>query len=210
MAEEYSAGAWTEIGLGGVALTLAVLGAHLIVQGARWDFEPAFYAGGLAWVFGAWSALGWADAATPELYSTPLAVYLVACGYVSSAVSPSRRYRFVLDGAAVVVGLGYPLMLALAATTSDAGNHALWVLGLSVVAIAGGVVAKSRWYFFGGTAALVIVAAYRSFVVLAEFWWVLLGLLGVAMLVVALTWERQRIIVADTRSWLRRSFEGWR
>ncbi len=210
VAQELPTSGWTEIGLGGIAVGFAVLGAHAIVQGARWEFEPAYYAGGLAWVFGVWSALGWAEVVTPELFSTALALYLVACGYVSSRSSPSRRHRSVLDGAAVVVGLGYPLVLALRATTSDAGSHALWVLGLSVLAIAGGVAAKSRWYFFGGTAALVVIAAYRSFVVLAEFWWVLLGLLGVAMLIVALTWERQRILVADTRSWLRRSFEGWR
>jgi hypothetical protein len=30
------------------------------------------------------------------------------------------------------------------------------------------------------------------------------------MLAIALTWERQRMVVADTRERLRRSFDGWR
>jgi len=116
----------------------------------------------------------------------------------------------LLDACAALVGLGVPLAVALAAPPADAGVHALWVLGLSVTALAGGVLAKSRWYFFGGAFALAAVAVYRSFVVLSEFWWLLLGLVGIAMLVVALTWERQRMLVTDTRERLRRSFEQWR
>jgi len=201
---------WYAIGLSGVSTTLAFLGAHLLAQGARWRFEYAYYAGGLAWVIGAWCALAWTRTEWAELYTTVLAAYFVGCSYAFVRLDRERTFPVVLDAAAVLLGLGYPLVLALSASGGRAGAHALWVLGLAVVAIAGGVVAKSRWYFFGGVASLAVVAGYRSFVVLAEFWPFLLGLVGLAMLVIALTWERQRMLVADSRTRLKRSFEGWR
>jgi hypothetical protein len=122
-----------------------------------------------------------------------------------------RRFPAVVDLLAVVVGLGVPVVLAL---TSSFGRpmvvHTSWAIGLSLVAIAAGVVARSRYYLFGGTAALAIVAGWRTLSYLAEIWWLVLGVIGVAFLAIALTWERQRQFIGETRERLQRSFEGWR
>jgi len=204
------ASGWYAIGALGVSVLLAVAGAHVIAQALRWRIEPGLYAGGFALLLATWVYAGSVHLSTAEVYTTPLAIYLVACGYVRLHQHPHEPFPVILDGLAVVIGIGYPLMLGLTAPAGAAATHALWVLGLSLIAISGGILAKSRWYFFGGVGALAAIAGYRSFVVLAEFWWVLLGLVGVAMLVIALTWERQRSVVADTRHRLARSFEEWR
>lgn len=205
-----SGDSWYRIGEFGIALSLAILAAGVIAQSVRWRVEPGYYAGGLVLVVAMWAWLGAADATWVELYSTPLALYLVAAGYVRVRLNPEHGFPVATDIGAVGIGLGLPLITALTVPASDAPIHAAWVLGLSLAAIGGGVAAKSRWYFFGGVAASAAVALYRSFTVLAEFWWLVLGLVGVAMLVIALTWERQRMMVADTRARLSRSFEQWR
>lgn len=205
-----SAGDWYRISTSGIAWGLGLLGAGLIAQSARWHVEPGYYVGGFVVVLAVWTQLGAADAVWAELYTTPLALYFVACGYLRARLEPGRGFPVIMDVAAVAAGLAYPLLAALTAPPNDALAHAAWVFGLSLVAIVAGVAVKSRWYFFGGVAAAALIALYRSFGVLAEMWWLVLGLVGIAMLVVALTWERQRMIVADTRQALKRSFEGWR
>ncbi|PKQ15505.1 MAG: hypothetical protein CVT67_09335 [Actinobacteria bacterium HGW-Actinobacteria-7] len=203
-------GSWYALGGYAVSAVLAGLGVHVLTQSARWRFEPGYHIGGLVLVGSAWFLFGAADVTWLELYTTPLAFYLVAAGYLHRRLSPHNEFPVATDVGAVGVGLGLPLLMALSATPNQALGHAGWVLCLSLIAIGGGIAAKSRWYFFGGVLALVSVALYRSFVALAGVWWLLLGFVGVAMLVIALTWERQRILVADTRERLRRSFEEWR
>jgi hypothetical protein len=205
-----NAGEWYALGEYGMTMALAVLGAHAIAQSARHRFEPGYYVGGIALVASVWSLWGALGVDWFELYTTPLALYLIGAGYLHRYLSPARELPVVTDAGAAVVGLGLPLIVALSAPGSEALGHAGWVIGLSLAAIGGGVAAKSRWYFFGGVGAITVVSLYRSFVALSEVWWLLLGFVGVAMLVIALTWERQRMLVADTRERLRRSFEGWR
>ncbi len=88
--------------------------------------------------------------------------------------------------------------------------NSLWAVGLALVAMAVGIVARVRGYLFGGVAGLVAVSVWRSFFVLVEFWWVVLGLIGVAMLVIALTWERQQVLLKRTGSRLQEMLGGWR
>lgn len=201
---------WADVGAHGVAVLALVLGAHGFAQAARWRFEPGYYAAGFAVLAACWIEVGQFDMGWTELYTTPLALYLVACAYLSARLAPQRPFPVALDYAAAAIGLGIPLVAGLTAPAAEANGHALWILGLSLVAIGGGVAAKSRAYFFGGVGALSAVAVYRSFIVLVEVWWLLLGIVGLLLLVIALTWERQRVLMADTRARLRSSFEGWR
>ncbi len=203
-------GTWADVGAHGVAVLTLVLGVHGFAQAARWRFEPGYYAAGFAVLAACWIEVGQLDMGWTELYTTPLALYLVACAYLSARLAPQRPFPVALDYAAAAVGLGIPLVAGLTAPAAEANGHALWILGLSLIAIGGGVAAKSRAYFFGGVGALSAVAVYRSFIVLVEVWWLLLGIVGLLLLVIALTWERQRVLMADTRARLRSSFEGWR
>lgn len=202
--------AWYAIDENGLAIGLAVLGGHTIAQSVRRDFEPGYHAGGFMLVAALWSVMDGRGLTQVELYTTPLALYFVIAGLVHWWASGEERYPANMDVAAVVTGLGIPLVTALSAPRAEAWGHALWVLVLSLVAIGAGVAVKSRWYFFGGVASLALVALYRSWSTITQVWWLLLGLIGVLMLVVALSWERQRLLVADAREAMRRSFENWR
>jgi hypothetical protein len=86
----------------------------------------------------------------------------------------------------------------------------MWTVVLAVIAIGGGVFLRVRIYFFGGVAALLITVILRSFAYLAEYWFITLGIIGVAMLVVALTWERRRTVLAGAGHRVRDTFTGWR
>lgn len=203
-------------GLDSHALTVAllVLSSNLAVTSALHRFEPGFHLAGLPLVAAAWVEIGLLAGPPAVLYSTPLALYLVAAGHVhvgyGRATDRPRAYPEVLDVFAVLVGLGYPLMSALGAGGDRALGEALAVVVVALLAIGAGIALKVRWYFFGGVFALAAIAFYRSFSAIAEYWWLVLGIIGVALLAIALTWERQRMVVADTRERLRRSFEGWR
>lgn len=190
-------------------LALAVL---VLVTGIRWRVDAAYYVAGIAGVFAVWGEAGILSSQPFAMaYALPLALYLAGCGYLNRWLSPDGGSNpVVLDAAAVLVGLGYPLLAALQAVGTRALYESLALVAVALAAIGLGIVLKVRWYLFGGTAALAAVAVYRSLSALAEFWWVVLGMIGLAMLVIALTWERQRHLVGDARERLRRSFEGWR
>lgn len=201
---------WYDFGPHAPAFMLVALAAHVVAQSVRRGIEPGLYVAGFSLVLAAWSEAFAADVTWVEFYTTPLGVYLVVAAYVYARLDRDREFPVVFDYFAVAVTLGIPLLVALQAPDASALGHAFWVFGLALLGIAGGVLAKSRAYFFGGVAALVLVALDRSVHLLAEFWWVVLGLLGVVMLVVALTWERQRLLFSDARGALKRSFEDWR
>lgn len=197
-----------------LAAALLVLATNLAATSALHRFEPGFYLAGVPLVVAAWVEAGLLSDPPAVLYSTPLALYLVAIGHIhvmyGRVDSRPRAYPAALDVFAVLVGLGYPLLTALGASGDRALGESLAVVVVALLAIGAGVALKVRWYFFGGVAALAAIAFYRSFSAIAEYWWLVLGIIGVAMLAIALTWERQRLVVADTREKLRRSFEGWR
>lgn len=197
-----------------LATGLLVLAANTAVVSARYRFEPGYYAAGAPVVSASWVETGMLSAPPAVLLAVPAAVYVAACGYLhvrlAPAEGPERRFPEALDVVAVLIGLGYPLLVALGAPAEDALREALGVVAFSLLVIGAGIVLKVRAYFFGGVAALAAVAFYRSFYAIAQYWWLVLGFVGVGLLVIALSWERQRMLVADTRERLRRSFEGWR
>ncbi len=201
---------WAGLSEHAFAVATLLLGAHTLVQAVRWRFEPALYGGWAFVLVASWVEFGALDVDYGEFYTTSLAVYLVAMAYLHLYMGEGRRYPVVLDAASVVVGLGIPLLWSLGSGPGASVTHALWVVGLSLVAIVAGIAAKSRWWFFGGAAALAAVALYRSFFALIEFWWIGLGLIGIAMLIIALTWERQRMLAVDARDRIRQTFDDWR
>ena len=205
-------GGWMAIGEQGIVASLLALGAYGVAQAVAWRIEPLFYMGFFAVLLGGWAEFRALDWTTIELFSTSLALYLAGMGYLYSVWdTPRRRIPIAIDAGVVAVGLGVPLVLAL---SNSFGKpmvvHTAWTIGLSLVAIAAGIAVRSRWYLFAGSGALVLVSAWRSMSYLAQMWWLVLGLIGIALLVIALTWERQRQLIGETRERLQRSFEDWR
>lgn len=201
---------WIDLGEHGFALALLCGGGLLLAVATFRDLEFGLYMGWAALVFAIAVEFNAMDVGQGEVSTTLGAAYLVGMGYVYVGRDRTRRFPSELDAAAAVVGLGIPLLWSLTAVGMNAAIHVAWVVGLSLAALAVGFLMRSRALFLGGASALAAVALYRSFTALAQYWWVWLGLLGVAMLVIALTWERQRLAITDARERMRLRFEGWR
>ncbi len=204
-------GGWADLGPWGLTVALVVLGGLLVSAAAPYSIEIAEYAGALAIVAAGWVVLDTAGVRVLEPYLVLLALYIAGSAYRYASGAPAREVPVVSDWAAVACAAWLPALLAVSASTpSDAFTHSVWAVGLSLAAITAGVLLRVRGYLFGGVAALVFVSVWRSFFLLVEFWWAVLGLIGIAMLVIALTWERQQMLLARTGNLVREYFGGWR
>ncbi len=194
---------------GVIALLMAAAG--IAASSASRRFEPGYHLAGAVCVLAIWSETSIVDDGLPgAVYALPLSVYLSASGYLHVWLDQARRHPEALDVFAVFVGVAYPALIALQAPPGLALADSLAAVVMALIALGAGIALKVRWYFFGGVVGLAVVALYRSFSAIAAYWWLVLGLIGVAMLVIALTWQRQRALAARTRASLERSFEGWR
>ena len=138
-----------------------------------------------------------------EWFCVPAGLYVAAMGYLHASPGTGRRISPLTDVGAVAVTLGLPALSALpGASGSDAFQHALWTAGLALLVLGAGVALRVRWYFFGGVAALVWGVFWSSWTYLVTYWWAVIGLVGIAIIVVALTWERRGMLLAQTRDTL--------
>lgn len=204
-------GRWFAITEQGVVVCLLLLGAYVVVQAMLWRIEPGLYVGYGVFLLAAFAEFRVTEGAVAEWYSTAIGIYLIAMGYLYASREDSRAVPVGIDLAAVVVALGVPVQLSLLnAWGPQSFTHTAWAVLLSLGFVAAGIVLKVRSYLFGGAAALVMVTSYRTITYLATFWWLVLGLIGTVMLVIALTWERQRLLLSETQRRLKDSFENWR
>ena len=190
------------------AVTLLVVGAYVLAAAVRFSLEPALYAGVGVIVLALFAELSALDARWVELYSTPGALYIAWCGYRWAGRAEGRRVPLAADIGAVVVALGIPFLAMIDPflPTYDSWVHTFAVFGLAVVAVILGVVLRVRGYFFGGIAALVITALVRSWDVLVLWWWLVLGVVGTGMIVIALARELRQAMAEGVRDLL----AGWR
>ncbi|MDH4140024.1 MAG: hypothetical protein OEV43_05570, partial [Coriobacteriia bacterium] len=202
---------WADLGGHGFAVALAALGGYVVAAGVLFEQKHAAYAGVFIVLTAYWVEAATLEVETIEYFTTPLGAYLIWFGYRWASQAVGRSVPVATDVAAMVVALGVPTLLA-ADPVADRGpwTHLVWATALAVAAITAGVLLRVRAYFFGGIAAIVLVGFVRSFIYLAQYWWLVLGVIGTLMLVVALTWERQRMIIAETGRRFRDSLVGWR
>ncbi len=199
---------WSNIGEQGVVVALIALGSYAIVAGLLYRFEPSIIAGGMAWVVAVWAELGALDISQIEAFMVPLGLYITWVGYRTARESAGQ---FGFDLAATAVMLVPATLAAISSGPfADAWPHLLWAFGLSLFGIVVGVGLRVRAYFFGGSAAIVVLALGRSWVYLVAFWWLVLGVIGVSMLVVAITWERQRMLFSETSQRVNAALDSWR
>ncbi len=202
---------WAEFGRQGVALCFVIAGAYVIGQSYLWKYEFASYGGWALLLASVCVELTAWDVIAIQAYTTAVAAYVAAMGYLYASRGTDRSVPVPIDIATVAVGVGIPALIALTAPMGAAGfSDLVWAVGLALTSIAAGIALKVRSYLFGAAAALVVVVGWRSFSYLASVWWLVLGLVGTAMLVIALTWERQRQMLSETQARLRDGFELWR
>jgi hypothetical protein len=197
---------WTHLGLQGLAISLLLLGVYVVVHAVRWRVEPMEYVGWGALLLGVLAQLRASEFTGVELYTTPVALYAAGMGYLYAWRHPERGVPIALDASTVLVGLGTPVLRTLMGIEGDVFTHLAWAVGLSIIAIVAGIGLRVRWYFFGGITAIVVATGWRTIIYLAGVWWVILGVVGVAAIIVALTWERQRALLSGTAAWT----QGWR
>ena len=155
--------AWLGSGLHGAAL-LALIDAGFV---AAWSWARGegwgVYAGTAMLVLALELELGAFHVKQAEAYLIPAALWSAGAGYWYARPSRGRVYPVVADVMAVALGLAVPVLLTLLpGTTGETIGHAMWAIGLSVVAIVLGVVLKARGYFWGGLLAVVVTALALS------------------------------------------------
>jgi hypothetical protein len=196
---------WLDFDRHALAISLLALGVYGVTQATRWRVEAIEYCGWGSVLLGVVAEFGALEYTTAELYSTSIAAYAVGMGYVYARHHSERGVPVAFDATAVAVGLSVPLLWTLGGHGPDVFTHLAWSVGLSALAIVAGIVLRVRLYLYGGAIAIVVATGWRTIVYLAGIWWVVLGLIGVAAIVVALTWERQRALFSDvvqlTENW---------
>ena len=193
-----------------LALALGLLGVFVIVAGIGRSIALAPYLGVALILLAYMVEIDTLDVGTVEWITTPLALYVIWAGSRARRGVKGRGTP-IPDVLAAVIGLGVPALLASSPLyQNEPWVHLVWAVGLSLVAIVAGVALKVRGYFFGGVAALVFTAIVRSWFFLVAFWWLVLGVIGVTMLVIALTWERQQQMVASAQAKVHEALADWR
>lgn len=204
---------WPGSGGHELATCVGLLGVLVVIAGIARDVTFAPYVGVALVLVAYLIEVDTLDVGTVEWATTPLSLYVVWAGHRIRVAHSATHGRGtpLPDFLAAAIGLGIPALLAATPLAQDAPwVHLVWAVGLSLLAIGAGVALKVRGYFFGGVAALVFTAIVRSWWYLVAFWWLVLGIIGVAMLVVALTWERQRQLVATATHRVHEALLDWR
>lgn len=203
-----TAPAWAQLTGHHFAITLLLLGAYVLAASTRYRLEPGFYIGAGVLVLALFAELDAAGADWIELYSTPSALYLAWCGYRWASGGERRQVPLVSDIGATAVALGLPFLAMLDPwqPALDSWVHTFAVVGLALLAMTLGVTLRARSYFLGGVAALVLTALVRSWDVLVLWWWLVLGLVGTGMIVIALARELRQAMASGVRDLM----AGWR
>jgi hypothetical protein len=202
---------WVHLGSHGIAVAYVVAGAYVVAQAVLWKLEWALYAGSVLILLATCTELGAWHFTTTQLYTSAVALYLVGMGAVYVRQAPGRTVPRPLDVATVAIGMGIPALIAITSPAgSDGFTSLVWALLLALLGVGAGIAFRVKSYLFGSAGLLVIVVGWRSFAYLASVWWLVLGLVGTAMLVIALTWERQRQVLSATQQRLKDGFEHWR
>jgi hypothetical protein len=189
-------------------VALGVLGAYLLAAAVAFRIEPVVYAGTGVLLLAYWAALAEGDVTWIEWYALAGGGFVTWCGYRWAAGVPGRQVPLLADIATAAIVLGAPSLALIDPSATDVASwtHTFWAFGLGIIAIALGVVLRARAYFFGGIATLVWTSVVRSWTYLVEYWWAVLGVVGITMIAVALTREWRRAMLDGVRD----ALDGWR
>ena len=204
----FSAPAWAALSGHAFAVAVAALGVYSLAASASLDLDPTVYLGVGLLVLALWIELAEGAVTGVEWYSTSAGIYVAWCGYRWASLAPERNVPLITDlGAAwIILGMPAQAMLDSFLSPSASWSHTFWLFGLALVVLVLGVLLRVRVYFFAGVAALIFTSVVRSWTYLVTYWWVVLGVVGTAMIVVALRRERRDQMFSGMKDVL----EGWR
>jgi hypothetical protein len=204
----YDVPAWMALDRNALAVSVATLGAYVLGASVAHDLENGLFVGVFFLLSAYWLKLGDLDRPPIEYFTVPASVYVAWCGYRWARLHPSRPFPVLCDvGAAALLLMPSAYALnAIGISAALAWQHTLWGIGLAIAGIALGVVLRVRVYFLGSVFALIYIAFVRTWTYLVEYWWVVLGVVGIGMIIVALARELRRQMVTGVRDVL----EGWR
>lgn len=204
----FSAPAWAALDGHAFAVAVAALGAYSLAASTSLDLDPTVYLGVGLLVLALWIELAEGAVTGVEWYSTSAGIYVAWCGYRWASLAPGRDVPPITDLGATSIVLGAPALMMLDPFLSPSAswNHTFWAFGLALVVLALGVLLRVRVYFFASVAALLFTSVVRSWTYLVTYWWIVLGVVGTTMIVVALRRERR----AQMFSGMKDVLEGWR
>jgi hypothetical protein len=204
--------AWWVIGWGGLAITLVLAGAYVIVWSWFEGVENGTYVGTGAFLLALWVLLHGVEVTQAEMYLVPAALYFAAMGYLWASRGEGREVPQPCDIAAVGLGVVWPFLLSVAAFDTFASyTHAILALAFAVVAVMCGLFLRTRVYFLTGLA----IAALDSLWLSREFLfalpkWLLIGAVGVALIGVGLGYASRQAGVGEAAERMREALADWR
>jgi len=176
-----------------------VAGFFYVTAAQTYGYEILTYAGFLFFLGAYILKLFNLDVTMIEWYSVPIALYVLAMGYVHERDHPKQKVTGVSNPIGTLIMLGAPILASM--TTAQAPTaqlHAAAAAALSILFVAAGIVGRVRVFFFGGTLFLAWDALYQSWEYLYALpKWATIGTIGLLMLVVAIYLERRREHVLD-------------
>lgn len=196
-----------------LAFAYVIAGFFFVAAAQTYPYEILNYGGFLFFLAAYVVKLLDLDVAMIEWYSVPIALYILAMGYVYERAHPKQRVTAVSNPLGMLIMLGAPTLAFMGtAQAPTAQLHAIVAGVLSILFIAGGVVGRVKAFFFGGVLFLAWDALYQSWEFLYALpKWATIGTLGLLLLVVAIYLERRREQVLDLARRARETLaEDWR
>lgn len=170
-----------------LAVLLTVLGAlltaHAVVHAER---RPVAWAGGAVLALASWVRLGDLGIETPEAYTLPTAVALTLVAVLRIVRDPRASSRSLLPG--LVLGV-LPSLTWVVLVDPVSLRAALLGMGCLALVLAGVTLRWAVPLLVGAGAGAVIALVELAPFAAATPQWVLLGLAGVVLTVVGVTWE---------------------
>jgi hypothetical protein len=190
-----------DVGEIGFGVGMLAAGVVAVLWAGAEAFELGTYVGFGSMLIGLFAFLDHGGVRTAEIYLIAIAIYSLAMGAIYVRREVGRQMPASANGVAFAAAVFGPFMLSLNPFQPDmALQHGLWALGLAVVAIAGGLLSRTRVHFFGGITVAALEALWLSRdVLLAMPTWLWIGFAGMALIGGGVTFARRELLGSASR-----------
>jgi hypothetical protein len=175
-------------------VAFAVGGFFYITAAYIYEKETLLYAGFLFFLIAYLIKLSDLEVAFIEWYSVPIGAYLITMGYMFKAKHQEYEVTSLSNTLGSLIILGAPTLAYMTIVKApDVQIHALIAAVFAVIALAAGLMARNKVFFFSGILFLAWNAVYQSWeYVYALPKWITIGLLGLILITSGIYLERRR------------------